>query len=99
MPRGLEVVAELPGTVPDGVTLTDDGRIVVSSYLPFRIDIATRDGRVDLVWHDTVGIYTPMPTNTAFFGDGLGSLAIACYGGYSLAAFDPPFAGAPLRYP
>jgi len=97
--RGLEVVAELPGTVPDGVALTADGRIVVSSYHPFRIDIATRDGRVEPVWHDAVGIYTPMPTNVAFFGDGLASMAIASFGGYTISAIDPPFAGAPLRYP
>jgi gluconolactonase len=97
--RGLELVAELPGTVPDGVALTADGRIVVSSYNPFRIDVVTRDGRVEPVWHDTLGIYTPMPTNVAFFGDGLASLAVASFGGYTISALDPPFAGAPLRYP
>ena len=95
---GLETLAELPGVVPDGVALTADGEFVVSCYYPFRILLVSRSGRdVAVLIDDEQGIHIPMPTNVAFFGDGLRSLAIACLGGSTICALDATgFAGAPL---
>jgi gluconolactonase len=98
---GIETVAELPGVVPDGLALTADGNFVVSCYYPFRILLVSRSGRdVSVLIDDEQGIHIPMPTNVAFFGDGLRSLAIACLGGSTICALDATgFAGAPLHRP
>jgi hypothetical protein len=40
-----------------------------------------------------------MPTNVAFFGPGLASVAIASLGGMAVKAIDLGIAGAPLNYP
>jgi gluconolactonase len=93
------VVADFPGTIPDGVALTADGGFVVSCYYPFRLYHVTSEGRVETLLEDPTGITLPMPTNTSFFGDGLRQLAIALLGGWGICAVEAPFAGAPLHYP
>ena len=98
---GLRQVVELPGVVPDGVALTTDGGFVVSCYYPFRILVVDGSGDdVSVLIDDEKGIHIPMPTNVAFFGDGLRSLAVACLGGSTISALDATGpAGAPLHRP
>ena len=98
---GLDTVAELPGVVPDGVALTAGGEFVVSCYYPFRILLVSRSGDdVSVLIDDEKGIHIPMPTNVAFFGDELRSLAIACLGGSTICALDAiGLEGAPLHRP
>lgn len=96
---GLEVLAEFPGTVPDGVACTADGGFIVSCYYPYHVYRVHPDRRVELLLHDALGMAFPMPTNVCFYGDGLTSLAIASLGGHALSVVDPGVAGAPLHYP
>jgi gluconolactonase len=96
---GIETVAELPGVVPDGVALTADGGCIVSCYYPFRLLKVAADGSVSVYIDDATGVHIPMPTNTVFYGPGLGKLAIAGLGCLWLSTIDTPFRGVPLQYP
>lgn len=96
----LDVLAELPGTVPDGVAFAADGSMLVTCYYPFQVHrVPAGGGAAELLLDDPLGQLLPMPTNVAFFGPTLGSLVFAVLGGYALMAIDVPFAGAPLNYP
>jgi gluconolactonase len=97
--NGLEVLAEFPDTVPDGVACTADGGFIVSCYYPYHVYRVHPDRRVELILHDTLGAAFPMPTNVCFFGGALTSLAIASLGGQTLSAIDLGVPGAPLFYP
>jgi gluconolactonase len=96
---GLELLAELPGTVPDGIAADADGGYVVSCYYPFHVYRLQPGAAPELLLHDTFGTVFPMPTNVCFFGDGLGRLAVASLGGYGISAVDIGVRGAPLFYP
>jgi gluconolactonase len=95
-----EVVAELPGTTPDGVALCADGGLVIACYYPFRLlYVPPRGDRVETILDDPVGIHIPMPTNASFYGDGLTRLAIGSLGGLVVKGIELGIAGAPLHYP
>ena len=97
---GLRVLADLAGTVPDGVALTAEGGYVVSCYYPFHIYyVPPEGGAAELLLDDATGTQFPMPTNVCFFGDGLATLAVASLGGYALSAVDIARAGIALHYP
>lgn len=93
------VVAELPGTVPDGLALDAEGGIWVSCYQPNRIVRLAPDGTRETVADDLLGWMLPMPTGICFGGDDLRTLLVACLGGWSLAAIDATIAGRPLPRP
>jgi len=96
----LELIADLPGTSPDGVTLCADGGFLVACYYPFRLlYVPSEGGRVDVVLDDPIGIHIPMPTNVAFYGEGLTKLAIGSLGGMVIKGIDLGLVGAPLHYP
>ena len=95
----IEIVAEFPGTIPDGVALTAAGGFVVSCYYPYRLYHVLADGTVETLLEDPTGISLQMPTNVSFFGDGLRQLAIAALGGWTITAVELPFAGRALHYP
>ncbi len=78
---GPQLIAELPGVVPDGVALHADGCYTVACYYPFRLLHVTAGGQVTVLLDDPLGIHIPMPTNVAFFGEELERMAIACLGG------------------
>jgi gluconolactonase len=59
----------------------------------------TAKRKVEVVLDDATGLHLPMPTNVAFFGPELRSLAIAQLGGYEISAIEVPWAGVPLHYP
>lgn len=99
VPGGIETIAELPGTTPDGVALTDDGGYLVSCYYPYRILHVDPAGNVTTFLDDATGIHIPMPTNMAFYGEGMTRLAIASLGGSWLSAIETPFRGLALTYP
>jgi sugar lactone lactonase YvrE len=96
----LSVHAELPGTVPDGLALDEDGGLIVACYQPNRIvRVPPGGGEPQLVLEDWTGQRLLTPTNVAFFGPERRSLAIASLCGWSLTAIDTPWRGQPLFYP
>jgi sugar lactone lactonase YvrE len=97
---GPELVADLPGVVPDGVALDAEGGFVISCYYPFRLlQVPPGGGEAALLLDDPMGVHLLMPTNAAFFGEGLGEVAVAMHGGYEVKASPAVVPGAPLAYP
>jgi gluconolactonase len=97
---GPELVTDLPGVVPDGVALDADGGFLIACYYPFRIlRVPPRGGTYDTVLDDPLGQTLVMPTNVAFFGDGLCDAAVAMLGSREVKALTAPIPGAPLIYP
>jgi sugar lactone lactonase YvrE len=95
----VELIADLPGTSPDGVAVCADGGYIVAVYYPFRLlYVPPEGGRVDLELDDPSGIHIPMPTNVTFYDEGLRSSRSARWedGG---EGHRPGIAGALLHYP
>ncbi len=96
----VETVCELPGTVPDGLALDEEGGIVVTSYQPNRVlRIPPGGGEPETVAEDWTGRTLLTPTNAAYFGPDRSSLAIAQLCGWSIVAIDTPWRGQALFYP
>ncbi len=96
----VELIADLAGNSPDGVTLCADGGYIVAVYYPFRLlYVPPEGGRVDMLLDDPAGIHIPMPTNVTFYGEGLARLAIGSLGGMVVKGIELGIAGAPLNYP
>jgi hypothetical protein len=55
-------------------------------------------GRIHAV-DDPIGAMMKMPTNTAFYDDGLARLAVASLGGWTIASMAMAAPGLPLVYP
>jgi gluconolactonase len=97
---GPELVAQLPGVVPDGVALDSEGGFLIGCYYPFRLlRVPPGGGAVELLLDDPTGIHMIMPTNVAYFGDARDQIALASLGGYEIKALPAPVPGAPLHYP
>lgn len=94
-----EVVAELPGLVPDGVCLDVEGHAYVTCYRPDRIVRVAPSGVVDILADDPRGVVLAAPTNGVFAGQDLRTFVIASLGRWHLTAADFGVAGLPLRYP
>ncbi len=94
------VVAELPGTVPDGIAFATDGSAIIACYRP---DIVFRwrpDGPAELLASDPEGTALAAPTNVAFFGPDLSEIAVPNIGRWHVTTFRVPgLHGAPLNYP
>ncbi len=97
--EGRRVVAELPGTVPDGVTLAADGSMLVCCYRPDRILRVHPDGTVAIVADDPLGTALSAPTNGVWIGAGLDVLVTGNLGRWHLSRLEPALVGVPLRYP
>ena len=96
----VELIAELPGTTPDGVALCTNGAFVVACYYPFRLlYVPPEGGSFDVILDDPTGIHIPMPTNVTFYGAGLTKIAIGSLGGMVVKGIDLGLVGAPLNYP
>jgi gluconolactonase len=93
-----ELVCELPGSVPDGIAATADGGLVVACYRP---DCVYRvfDGQPQVMMEDPTGVMLAAPTNVAFFGEDLRSVAFANLGRWHLTVGSIDVAGAPLHRP
>jgi len=98
-PGAAVVVALLPGTEPDGVTLCDDGSALVTLYRPDGIVRVDRAGGVSTVLEDPLAHVVDAPTNLAFVGASLDRAVIANVGDRFLSVADLGIRGAPLAYP
>ena len=63
-----EDVAELPGSLPDGLALDVDGNLYVGCYEPSRVLRVSPSGEVDTLYHDVTAHTLAHPTNIAFRG-------------------------------
>jgi gluconolactonase len=94
------VYADLPGTVPDGLALDEEGGLLVAIFQPNRVlRIPPGGGEPQVLLDDWTGQRLLTPTNITFFGPELKSLAIASLCGWRLSAVDTPWRGQALFYP
>src|SRR4029079_19054018 len=94
-----ELVADLPGSQPDGIALAADGTIFVGCYRPDRVWRIAPTGEPEVGFEDPDGVVLNQPANPVFVGEGLGRLLLSSLGGWSVVATDPGVARVPLRYP
>lgn len=80
-----DVVATLPGTVPDGLAFGPDGRLYVGCYEPSQILRLEPDGTVTTVAHDPTAHLLCHPTNLAFRGS---TAMVANLGRWHVAAVE-----------
>ncbi|MBO2450328.1 SMP-30/gluconolactonase/LRE family protein [Actinomadura barringtoniae] len=78
-------VAELPGTVPDGIAFGPDGLLYVGCYEPSTVLRLTPEGRPETVAHDLTAHTLCHPTNLAFRGT---TAYVANLGRWHISAFD-----------
>lgn len=81
-----KLVAELPGTIPDGVTVAADGTAYVCCYRPDTILSVAHDGEVSVLVSDPAGTALAAPTNAVWVGD---RLVVGNLGRWHLAALTP----------
>jgi gluconolactonase len=63
-----EEVAEVPGSLPDGLAFDLDGNLYVGCYEPSQVLRIDPSGTVDVLWHDVTAHTLAHPTNLAFRG-------------------------------
>src|SRR5690606_32865248 len=83
-------VTELPDTVPDGVALVEDGRLIVSCYRPDAVYLIGLDGTRELIVDDPQGTVIAAPTNVVFGGPKLGQIVVPNFNRWHLARFSVP---------
>jgi gluconolactonase len=93
------LIAELPGTVPDGIACAADGSLYVSCYRPDAIYRVGPSGDVELIAQDPLGWIFSGPTNIAFGGPDLSQVVTANLAQRHLTIGDLGVPGLPLRYP
>lgn len=94
-----ELVAELPGTTPDGLALVADGSLLVACYRPDAILRIDASGRVETLADDPNGQLLGAPTNLAFVGPNREQLVVSNFNRWHLAIGDVGLRGAGLAYP
>jgi sugar lactone lactonase YvrE len=94
-----EIVAELPDTDPDGISLAADGSYWVTLYRPDGLVRIASDGSVTIVVDDHLASHLDAPTNIAWVGEALDRVVVANVGARSLSIADVGVFGHPLHYP
>jgi sugar lactone lactonase YvrE len=94
-----EIVAELPDTDPDGISLAADGSYWVTLYRPDGLVRIDPDGSVTTLVDDHLASHLDAPSNIAWVGEALDRAVVANVGARSLSIADVGVAGHPLHYP
>jgi sugar lactone lactonase YvrE len=94
-----EVVADLPDTDPDGISLAADGAYWVTLYRPDGLVRIGLDGTVATMVDDHLASHFDAPTNIAWVGEALDRAVVANVGDRFLSIGDIGVAGQPLHYP
>jgi gluconolactonase len=94
-----EVLAEMPDTFPDGVTLTDDGTLLIGCYAPDVIYTLRPGGTPEVLAQDTIRMTLNSPVNCSFGGPDADVLVVSNLGRKHLCRGELGMRGAPLNYP
>ncbi|MCH8825827.1 MAG: SMP-30/gluconolactonase/LRE family protein [Chloroflexi bacterium] len=95
----VELVTELPETVPDGLAFDTDGNLYISCYRPDRIYRLAVDGGLQVLADDFEGTLIAAPTNVAFCGRDRDILISANLGRWHLTRYEVGATGVQLHYP
>ena len=94
------VLAELPGTVPDGIAFATDGSVVIACYRPDVVYRWRADLGLEVLAEDPEGTVIAAPTNCAFTGPALATIVVPNIGRWHATRFRVPgLVGVPLFYP
>jgi len=94
-----ERLCDLPGTVPDGIAVDEDGGFYVACYRPDRIYYVDPAGQVRIFAEDPQGTVLAAPTNVVFTGPDRRTLVVGSLGRWHLAAAPVDVPGSPLVFP
>jgi len=94
-----ELLAEMPETFPDGVTLTDDGTLLIGCYAPDVIYVLRVGGDPEVLAADTIRMTLNSPVNCTFGGENGDVLVVSNLGRKHLCRAELGMRGAPLNYP
>jgi len=100
-PQGLgkvEIVVEMPRTVPDGLAFTANGHLLIGCWRPDAVFLWADSELVEIA-NDWTGEDLTAPTNLAFIGPELDRLVVSNFGGWHLSEIGTTLSGAPLNYP
>jgi gluconolactonase len=95
----VETVASLLATVPDGLAFNEHSDLFISCYAPDLILILSPSGVVSRFAEDPERVTLASPTNLAFCGPDLRTLAVASLGRWHIATTEVGVCGAELCYP
>jgi gluconolactonase len=96
----IEQVLRMPErTLPDGLAFDAQGGLLIACYTPDVIYRLAPDGQLHVLAEDWQRLALASPTNVAFCGPDLRTLAIASLGRWHLAHTEVTIAGARLHYP
>jgi gluconolactonase len=94
------VVAQLPGTVPDGIAFATDGSVVIACYRPDAVFRWSPAAGLEVLGHDPEGTVLAAPTNCVFTGPDRDLICVPNLGRWHVTRFRVPgLAGVPLFYP
>jgi sugar lactone lactonase YvrE len=94
-----EGVVNLPGTVPDGIAVVEDGSLLVACYRPDALLHVAHDGTVSTVVEDPTGQTLGAPANVAFVGEALDRVVTSNLGRWHVATGNVGLRGVPLPRP
>ena len=94
-----QLVAEMPGTVPDGLAFDAEGNLYIACYSPNKVFRFTASGVLELAAEDKRSVVLSAPTNIAFGGQDMKVAVFGSLGRWHLSMIEMPVAGARLRYP
>jgi gluconolactonase len=94
------VVADLAGTVPDGIAFATDGSVVIAFYRPDAVWRRRADGAIKVLGHDPEGTVLAAPTNVVFAGPDRGDIVVPNIGRWHVTRFRVDgLTGVPLFHP
>lgn len=93
------VLAQLPGTVPDGVAVARDGSLIIACYRPDVIYRWTDREGLSVIAQDPEGTVIAAPTNVCFTGPDLDVMVIPNIGRWHLTRIRAGIRGTPLFQP
>ncbi len=94
-----QVVATLPGDVPDGVQLDVAGTLYITLYTPSRLYRQQPDGRIEVFVEDPQHTQIASPTNIVFGGPDRTDLFLASLGRWHVSRIRMETPGLALNYP
>jgi gluconolactonase len=90
-----EVISVIPG-VPDGVTVTKNGELIISCYRPDRIYVWSKGSGLEILIEDPEGTTVAAPTNTVFAGNKNSTLIWPNFARWNVAKLETSYEGLPM---
>jgi len=90
-----EVISKIPG-VPDGVTVTTTGELIISCYRPDTIFVWSKGNGLEILVGDPEGAIVAAPTNTVFAGTASKTLIWPNFARWNVSKLETSYEGVPI---